>query len=137
MSGQSLFVIATIVGHAVFLQWVSSRWQTRQGTFFSVRVEPDFAKSDVARAILRGFWRRIWLWAFAIYGFYGVSFWLESSHGALWRWGMITLIMIGDVEAFSTASRETRAKAVPRREPQLRTAELFTEDAERSLGLAL
>ncbi len=35
------------------------------------------------------------------------------------------------------ASRETRAKALPRREPLSRTAALFTEEAERSIGLAI
>ena len=128
-------VLLVVIQAALFL-WVNAK--TRQGTFFGVRVEPDFPNSDNGRAILRNFRRRVWLWALLASIVFAASLWFGSSIVASHiRSVAFYLIMVGDVATFAMASRETRAKALRWREPLLRTAALFTAEEERSFGLAI
>ncbi len=92
--GRTLVVVvrviaaSVILAQAAVLQWVSGRWQTRQGTFFSIRVEPEFATSDTGHAILQSFRRRVWLWALPMSVVYATSFWFERPGAGLWRGGL-------------------------------------------------
>lgn len=128
-------VLLIVVQAALFL-WINAK--TRHGTFFGVRVPPDFPNSDSGRAILRKFRQRVWSLALAASLIFAASLWFGGPVVASRiRSSAFYLVMVGDVTAFAMASKETRAKAIPWREPLLRTAALFTEEVERSLGLTI
>ena len=128
-------VLMAFVQALLFL-WINAK--TRQGTFFGVRVEPDFPNSDNGRATLRKFRRRVWSWALLASIIIATTLWIgRPIVASRIRSVAFYLIMVGNVTAFAMASKETRARALPWREPLLRTAALFTEEAERSLGLAI
>lgn len=128
-------VLLVVVQALVFL-WINAK--TRQGTFFGVRAEPDFPNSDNGRAILRKFRRRVWLLALLASIIFAASLWFgRPIVASRIRSVAFYLIMVGDVTAFAMASKETRVKAPPWREPLQRIAALFTEAEERSHGLAI
>ncbi len=111
--------------------WLSGARQARKGTFFHVRVEPDFAASPAGRAILHTYRRRIWLWTL----FVDVIYLIGSARSdvvsvPLWLLPITYAAMGGCVAAFYLAWRQTCVQAAAVPGPSVRTAALFAANDE-------
>src|SRR5258708_3984732 len=128
-----------IFGQAATWQWLSGQRWSRQNTFFGLRVDPTFIRSEVGHAIVRKFKLLLWSWTTIVAIVYIVattSNWSEMGM-SYWLLGALVAVMLGYQFAFSIASRETRAKGTPLSEPSTRTAALFSEEDQVSPWVTL
>ena len=129
-----------IFGQAATWQWLSGQRWSRQNTFFGVRVDPTFVRSEVGRAIVRKFKLLLWSWTTIVAIVYVIATttnnWSEMGM-SYWLLGGLVAVMLGYQFAFSIASRETRAKGTLLSEPSTRTAVLFSEEDQVSPWLTL
>jgi len=119
-----VFAIVVVFAQPAIRDLLSGRWKTRGHTLFSVRVDPAFAASNTARAIMRTFRLRVWIWtalvALALALVPADAF--ERSH---WLTAALLVALAGNTVAFALANRAVSTLAAPVAPPSTRTAILY------------
>ena len=131
-----ILAILLVFAQPAIRDLLSGRWKTRGNTLFSVRVDPAFAASDTARAIMRTFRLRVWLWTAVV----AVAFALapaDAFHRSHWITVALLVTLAGNTVAFALANRAVSTMASPVPAPATRTATLHSPGEPGVVPLAL
>lgn len=108
---------------AIAWQLMTKRGQTRAGSFFGVRVKPDFGESPIGRVIFREFRFRLWLSALSVAAVVQVlPFRAGIAAGPLLTW------LLGWI-LFSAAHRRTLREGPVLPAPALRAASIANDES--------
>jgi hypothetical protein len=128
-----LLAILVVFAQPAIRDLLSGRWRTRGNTLFSVRVDPAFAASDTARAIMKTFRLRVWIWTALIALVLAVAP-ADVFHRSHWLMLALLVTLAGNTVAFALANRAVTIQASPVAPPSTRTAILHLRNEPGSVG---